>query len=88
MKEETMKNWLLNKLAYEKTYFPMFMGILTIYGILGCVMVHWAVESHPRAIKFITFLFLFGAAVVAYGSRKVHNLAYAKVNEINQGNKS
>jgi hypothetical protein len=72
-------NWLIKRLANESTYFPIFLAVLAVYAMIGCVVVHWIANYHLLAIKPAVFLFLFGSAVVAYGGRLAHNLAYAKL---------
>lgn len=72
-------NWLIKKLANESTYFPIFLGALSLYALIGCLVVRLTIENHPNAIPRIIFVFMFGATLVAYGGRVAHNLAYAKV---------
>jgi hypothetical protein len=72
-------NWLIKKLANESTYFPIFLAALSIYAMVGCLVVRLTIDAHPGAIARIIFVFMFGATLVAYGGRVVHNLCYAKV---------
>jgi hypothetical protein len=74
-------NWLLNKLANEKTYYPIFMGALCLYAFLACILVNWAVGVYPNRIARIIFLLFVGAVGLAFGGRVVNSLAYAKVNK-------
>lgn len=73
-------NWLLVKLSNDKTYFPIFMGVLSLYAIGGCFLTNWMVDNHPEWTAKVIFLLFFGGIGLAYGSRVVHNFAYAIVN--------
>lgn len=75
-------NWLLKKLANDDSYFKIFMGILTIYALLGCVLVNWVCDIYPHQTARIIFLLFLGAIGLAYGGRMVNNLAYCKLNNL------
>jgi hypothetical protein len=77
-KQDRQKAWvrLIELMSREETYFPIFLGALSLYALVGCFVVHWALNAYPSNAKVVIFSFLGGAAVVAYASRMVHTLAY------------
>jgi hypothetical protein len=75
-----MKQWLVRKLADENTYFPMFLGAMCIYAMIGVVLFGLTANYNIGAAKYVAILFLFGAAGMGVGGRIVHTLCYAKVN--------
>lgn len=80
-------NWLLRKLAQEETYFPIFLGVLTLYAVLGCVVFGLVANYLPKAAGVTATMFMIGAGLVAVGMRMTHNLAYAKVNGVHNDDK-
>jgi hypothetical protein len=72
-------NWLIKRLADEKTYFPLFLSSLLIYGLLACLVVSWSLDHCPQWVGRITLLSLIGSMGIGFGARVAHNLAYAKV---------
>ena len=76
-----MKNWILNKLANEETYYVCFLVALIIYSLIGCCFSYWIINYHLREFKVFSFFFLLGGVAIGYVSRLVHNLARMKVND-------
>ena len=76
-------NWLINKLASEKTYFPIFMGALSIYAALACITMSYVLNNFPARIGQTAFLFFGGSVVLGYLGRLTHNWASNKVNQDN-----
>lgn len=76
-----MKLWLLTTLANERTYWPLFMGVLSVYAVVGTVATGLALNYFPGYVRLLSCLFVGGAVLLAYCSRMAATLAYAKLNE-------
>jgi len=72
-------NWLIKRFADEKTYYPLFLSALVIYGLLACLAVGWSLDHYPQWVGRITLLSLVGSLGMGFAARVLHNLAYAKV---------
>ena len=75
-----MKQWLIKKLADDATYFPMFLGAMFVYAMIGVVLFGLAATYAVGAVKYVPMFFWIGAIGMGVGGRIIHTLCYAKVN--------
>ena len=72
-------NWFIKKLADESTYFPMFLGTLTIYACACVAMIVVSSAYHPQdTIIWIAASFI-GSVMIGVVARLAHVWAYNKV---------
>lgn len=76
-----MKTKLINLLASQETYFPIFLRVLIVYG-LACVVLT-RVVINTSLVNYFVLAFLAGSALIGIGMRIAHNWAYRQLNKEN-----
>jgi uncharacterized membrane protein len=76
-----IENYIIKALANDKQYFPIFLTVIGLYSLIGCIFVYFGTTYLPSFTGIICLLFMAGSFLLAYLMRVAHNFAYARVNK-------
>lgn len=76
-----MKSHIINLLASQDTYFPLFLRVLVVYGLICVALTRVVIDTDLANVA--VSVFLAGAAVIGVGMRIAHNWAYHQLNKEN-----